>query len=802
MSGYSDKEADQFIDELKQADKNGLNIKELLFLCISKWYWFVISLVITIGFAFTYLKTNAPVYTRSAALLIKDTRGTSAMDDISGVFSSIDIFKTSSNVNNEMQAIQSPFIMSDVVKLLNLNENHFVKGRFYKEVLYGQARPYEIQFLDLKDNEEASFTIEPGDSVQVFLSDFVFNKEKDKVKVEAALNDTVTTPVGRLVIRLTANNPDALADPVYVSRYSLQKTIDYYVAKLLVGIEDNKSTVINLSIDDVNIQRAEDVLNTLIAVYNEHWVRDRNQVSVSSSMFINERLSVIEQELGSVDEDISSYRSENLLPDIQATANMYMTRSNEANEQLMALNTQLSMASYIRNYLLNFTSENQLLPANSGIESSAIERLITEYNTMQLRRNELVASSSEKNPLVLNLDRSLKDMRGSIITSIDNHITTLNAQIASLKEVEEFTTERLAASPTQGKYLLSVERQQKVKESLYLYLLQKREENELAQAFIAYNTRVITPPSGSMEPSSPSKNKILLIAVFFGLFIPLIILLIVEGLNSKVRGRKDLETLSIPLVGEIPFAEGKKKAAGTSDRIIVKHRERDPINEAFRVLRTNLEFMLQSDSDWKASISIFTSFNPGSGKTFLTMNTAATLALKGKRILVIDGDLRHGSASAYIDSPPHGLSDYLGKRVSDINSLIHNSVEYPGLSVLPMGTIPPNPTELLEEPLLKDLLDELRGKYDYIFIDCPPIDIVADTQIIENLADRTIFVIRVGKVERAMLPELQRMYNEKRFKKMALLLNGTKTSNNRFGYRYGYSYGHGAGSSYYYSTKD
>ena len=271
--------------------------------------------------------------------------------------------------------------------------------------------------------------------------------------------------------------------------------------------------------------------------------------------------------------------------------------------------------------------------------------------------------------------------------------------------------------------------------------------------------------------------------------------------NNKVRGRKDVEYLSMPFAGEIPLKTeaGKKGSTHTNKSIIIKQGHRDIINEAFRVLRTNLEFMLDAKIEDKASVTLFTSFNPGSGKTFITMNIAATFAMKGKRVLVIDGDLRHSSASSYLGMQSKGLSDYLSKRENDVNNLIKEYPDCPGLFLLPVGTIPPNPTELLATPLFEDLITRLRELYDYIFIDCPPVDIVADTQIIEKLTDRTIFVVRAGLLERDMLPELQRMYDEKRFKNMALLLNGTEGGSNRYGYRYGYKYGYGSRS--YYSSK-
>ena len=787
----------------KQSD-DFIRLQDLFYLCIDKWYWFAVSLVVTLGIALVYLLTTPPVYTRSASLLIKEEGKGNSLSDVSGVLGDIDFFQTNINVNNEIQSLQSPAVMYDVVKRLHLDINYTKDGSFYDQVLYGQDCPYEVSFIDLPDNEDLSFTIYPASSNKgVQVGDFVRGEEESGQTMNVLFNDTTETPVGKLIVKPVLHDTVAYKEPVYVSRIGLQAATTAYASQLTVALSDEKSTVINLSFQDVCIQRAEDVLNTLIAVYNENWIKDKNQIAVSTSMFINDRLGVIEQDLGNVDEDISSFKSENLLPDVQAAASMYMTQSSETQTQILAINTQLSMARYIRNYLTNTTSKNQLLPANSGIESSGIEQQIAEYNTMQLRRNDLVANSSESNPLVVDLDESLQNMRGAIVTSVDNLIVTLNTQLRSLQQSEKQTTARIADNPSQGKYLLSVERQQKVKEALYLFLLQKREENELSQAFTAYNTRVITPPVGSMFPTAPIKRNILLVAFVLGLLIPVVIIFVRENMNTKIRGRKDLENLSLPFVGEIPLAFRKKEQKSEAKNILIKQGSRDIVNEAFRVLRTNLEFMLDRKEDGKASIILFTSFNPGSGKTFLTINTAACLSLKQKRVLVIDGDLRHGSASAYVGGPSKGLSDYLGKRENDIDHLIVGNPAYPGLSILPVGTIPPNPTELLAEPRLAELIEQLRSRYDYILIDCPPVEIVADTQIIEKLADRTLFVVRAGLLERDMLPELQRMYEEKRYKNMSLILNGTEGGGSRYGYRYGYKYGYhyGYGNNSYYSNK-
>ncbi len=782
-----------------------LRIQDLFILCLAKWYWFVISLAILLGAATIYLLKTPPVYTRSASLLIKEDGKSGSGNEAAGVLGDIDIFRTSTNINNEMLSMQSPAVMYEVVRRLHLDVNYTTDGRFYDPVIYGSDNPYEVSFFDLGDAESASFTLRPDKDGQVKLTDFTRNGEEADGDAVTALNDTVQTPVGRLLVNARPGST-AAQQTVFVSRISMQDATADYSSRLSVALNDEKSTVVNLTLQDVCTQRAEDVLNTLISVYNENWVKDKNQIAVSTSMFINERLGVIERELGNVDEDISSYKSENLLPDVQAAASMYMAESSETNAKIQTLNTQLSMTRYVRSYLTGASSRNQLLPANSGIENSGIEKQIAEYNTLQLRRNDLVANSSETNPLVVDMDHSLHALRDAIIRTLDNYVTTLNTQLRALQQSARQTTARIAANPSQGKYLLSVERQQKVKESLYLFLLQKREENELSQAFTAYNTRVIMPPSGSMVPTAPQKKNILLVAFAIGLLAPAIIVFLRETMNTRIRGRKDLEALTLPFVGEIPQAATKKK--GMSDKkstennpIVVHEGSRDIINEAFRVLRTNLEFM--TDKEQHSNVIVVTSFNPGSGKSFLAMNIAVSLAIKQKKVLVIDGDMRHGSTSAYVGSPQTGLSNYLSGHVNNLKDIIVTDARHANLQFLPVGTIPPNPTELLFSDRLKQLIDTVRSQYDYIFIDCPPIEMVADTQIIEQLADRTLFVVRTGLLERSMLPELQRIYDEKKYKNMALILNGTVGSGGHYGYRYGYRYGYhyGYGSGSYYGSK-
>ena len=770
-----------------------LRIQDLLYLCLARWKWFVLSLAVTIGAATAYLLRTPTVYTRTASVLIKeDSKGKSVSSDLES-FSEFGLFQSGTNVNNELITFQSPALMTEVVKRLRLDMNYFVPGKFHRQVAYGLTLPVDVTISDLPENESAGFTLEVQPDGTLFLSDFIRNgTDLDEKDIKGSLLDSITTPLGKIIIRTTPNYVKGEAYTLYVGKSSLYNAVNSCSSNLSVSLNNEKASVIDLSFKDNSTQRAEDMLSMLISVYNENWVKDKNQIAVSTSMFINERLGVIEQELGNVDEDISSYKSEHLLPDVQAASSMYMAQSSQTNAQILTLNNQLYMTRYIRNYLANDANRTQL---------------IAEYNKQLLQRNSLVANSSTENPLVVDMDLALASMRGAIISSIDNQIVTLNSQIKSLRQTEQQTTSRIAANPTQAKYLLSVERQQKVKEALYLFLLQKREENELSQAFTAYNTRIVTPPHGSMLPTSPVRKNIFMVAFALGLLIPVVIIFTRENMNTRVRGRKDLESVTVPFIGEIPLFTRKKKGIfGKKPQevkaVVVKEGSRDIINEAFRVLRTNLEFM--ADKDKTSNVIIVTSFNPGSGKSFLTMNIAVSFAIKGKKVLVIDGDLRHGSASSYIDSPARGLSDYLGGRIDNLNEIIVSDPKQKSMDILPVGTIPPNPTELLFDERLKQVIDTVRGQYDYVLIDCPPIELVADTQIIEKLADRTVFVVRAGLLERSMLAELEKIYEEKKYKNMSLILNGTEGSGGHYGYRYGYRYGYhyGYGSGYHYGSDE
>ena len=787
----------------RQPQTDHLSLQDLMALCISRWKWFAVSLLITIGLAVIYLLVTPSVYTRSTSLLIKEEGKKNDFASEMSSFAEMGVFNGNTNVNNELTTIQSPDLLAQVIRRLSLDITYQTEGFFHKETLYGQTLPVKVSFKDINDNDFCSFKISIQNGGKVSLTDMELNDGNvGEGSVQIPFDKEAKTPVGTLTISRTGNYTDSIAVgmDILIKRTSIPAAITSCQKKMKAALNGDKTTIIDLTYEDVNIQRAEDFLNALITIYNENWVKDKNRVAEGSSQFIDERLQVIENELGLVDTEISSYKSTHLIPNVEAASQLNMNTANQASVKISDLNNQLAMARFIRNQVSSTDSKDQLLPANTGLDSPTIEQLINNYNEQMLERNSLVANSSASNPLVADKDKNLAMMRKAILFSLDNEVNTLSTQIRGLRDLEGVSTSRLSSNPKQSKYLLSVERQQKVKEALYLFLLQKREENGLSQAFTAYNTRVITSPTGEMKPTSPAKLRILLGALLLGLFIPVIIINLNENMNTKVRGRKDLEKLTIPFIGEIPlygkkrqvFLPVKSNTRPEDFKMVVQPQNRNVINEAFRVVRTNIEFM--AGTDLTHQVTMITSLNPGSGKTFLTANIAASFAVKELKVMMLDLDMRQASLSKYVNSPKLGVADYLNGKISDWRQTVTKVEDYTSLEMIPVGTVPPNPSELLSCPRIQQLIEDLRKAYDLVFIDTPPVEIVADTTIIAQNTDRTVFVVRAGLMEREMLSLVEGFYQEKKFKNMSLLLNGTTATGSRYGYhRYGYHYGYGYG---------
>lgn len=778
-----------------------ISIRDILISCASHWRWYVATVVVALAVAVLYIKKTQPVYKRDASIMVLERNDKpTVLNQLLNDYVDFGFFADNTNVNNVIAAIKSPDVMSEVVDRLGLDVSYTTRGTFYDKTLYGKTLPVKVVFRDIPKDETASLHIKLKKDGSIKMSEFVKNgKPQNSYDLTCHVGQTVNTPLGRLTIERQPHYPSAVADndEIDVRRSDNASATGRFLGGLSVEIGDKKSTILDLSYNDVSGKRAEDILSAVIDIYNKVWMKNRNEVSAGATKFLDERLAIIERELDNVDNDISRYKSKNLLPDVEKAYSLSMERADKNSAILLDLNTKLSVAGYIRDYITNRANTNQLLPANMGLDDGKTDGLIDKYNALQLERNSLMANGGKNNPLVKDIDKALNQLRRSVISSINNMIVSLSTRIGHIQNDEQKTNTDISTNPTQAKELLAVERQQKVKEALYLFLLQKREENQLSQSFTADNTQIVKSPTGSNVPLKPKKGMIMLIALVIGLALPTGVIYLMETTNNKVRGRKDIEdNLTAPFVGEIPLVEEERKglsalkpAQEKAYGIVVEHGNHNLINEAFRIVRTNIEFLTPQGNG--ASVQMLTSYNSGSGKTFLAMNIATSLAIKDKRVLVIDGDLRTAGLSRYIGNPKLGLSNYLGRHTDDIDSIICHYETCTGLDIMPSGVVPPNPAELLASDRLPRLLAEMKKRYDYIFVDCPPIDAVADTSIISHYAERTLFVVRAGKLERAMLADLEKLYRSGRLNNLSVILNGTRNAGTPYAYRYGYSYGYG-----------
>jgi capsular exopolysaccharide synthesis family protein len=802
-----------------------LNIMDIVGLCISNWFWFVICLAVTWSAALIYLRMTPPVFTRSTSIAVKEDANNQALNDI---FSRTRYGRRNSSTTlyNEMITLKKPGLMSKVVDRLNLEYEYQIRGKLRNTTLYGTSLPvivddkynadgYGLFTLDVRDANTVKITCKNGDTNKVY---------------KVAYGKPVNTVIGMMAINKTPAFSARTNDIITVTKRPKSDAAAIFLGKLSVYNSVEESSVIDISMTDVNIERADDILNTLIAVYNEQWIENRNEVIVATNKFINERLTAIEQELGDVESELSDYQISNHTLNSSSEGARYMGRALEYENQGEQYENELAMVKYYRGYVSAIKDRNQPLALPTGINSGTLSGQVGQYNSLVMQRTNIISASTEANPLITDIDRQLGVLQRSILVTIDNHVATINTQLKMLHINDEKNNAKIAATPSKQKQYVDIERRRKIKEQLYTFLLQTREQNQMNQAFAAYNTRVLQPAGGSNRQSFPDNNKIKLIALGLGLGLPLAFIILREWLNSKVRGRRDVEKLSVPFVGELPQIEfpdettegvikefladtaykwekfkgkltGKhvhhrrKDKLHKGERVVVKHGSRNVINEAFRVLRTNVEFIIGQDKE--KNVIMTTSANPGSGKTFISYNLALCMSLKKKKTLAIDLDLRRRNLSVFVDRPEVGLSDYINGTVNDWHDLLVQSKESEYMYVLPVGTLPPNPAEILAYDKFAKLVSEVRKEFDYVFFDCPPVEIVADTSIIAKYADITLFVIRVGLMELEFLNVIEEYYEEQKYNNIGIILNGTLTANSRYGYRrYGYRYGYGYGYGY------
>lgn len=793
-----------------QNKESQFSIGDFLKSCAAKKKWFIASVLFFLLVGIAYIARLEPRYERSMSVLIKDQDEGGGVGSIASAFSSFGLVSSNTNVYNELLSIKSPAVMQQVVLDLNLQVNTIERKFPHGTTLYGTTDPFVIGFPDLGPQDGGSFRMDIRPDGTARLYKFRRNLTDGLAKYD----DVIELPKGFLKARTPLGIIDFTPNPKYtgklcpegkprtlvIARGGLQATTESLCKRLKGDLADKDAEVIDLQITDVSIERAEDILNNVLRVYNEFWVSDKNKVAQATSQFINDRLVVLQQELGDIDLRVSDFQSKSLMPNIGEVARMNMESTKDVNSQILTINNQLAMSEAVYGYIANSANKENVIPMNTGTGNPQLEAQIGSYNQLLLQRNNVRSSASGANPLVQQLDAQVAGQHEAITKAMAAHVANLRKALANLQGAKGAISGEIAALPDKARQLRGVTRQQSVKEQLYLFLLQKREENELSQTFTANSTRVITPPQGSFKPVSPKKTLILGVLFIVGLFLPAMVIYIRESNNSKVRSRKDIEHMSTPFIGEIPFMGKKpgifkkffalfrkKKHSRSLEKVMVAVRpgSRDVASESFKIIRGNIDFMMQhSKAD---NVIMLTSFNPGSGKSFIAYNLSASFTMKGKRVLNIDCDLRHGSTSQFVHMPDKGLSSYLTGATDDWRSIVRPVEDTPDMFVLPIGHRPPNPSELLDNGRIGKLIREASEEYDYVFLDCPPVDIVVDTQILEKYIHRTIFIVRAGLLERSAIAEIDALYQSGRFKNMCLLLNGTEQQLSRYG-AYGSSY--------------
>ena len=751
-----------------------------------KW-WYVASLAFFLCVGVFYLYVTPKVYSRVAKVLIDESNQDATMRNLGVASAGMMRLRSFNSVENEIETFASPDLMQVVVERLGL-QTRYVQEQLFRDVELYRNCPFDARFAGENPHSPYSFKVTPAGEEGFVLSEFRLKDEKFKEEVPGSYGDTLQTPVGKVVLYPVETDVD-FNHPVKVSWTTGMSAAKAFCRNMHIALSGKESSVLVFSINDTYPSRASSILSTLIDVYNEMWINNKNRAAINTTDFINERLVVIEKELGLVEDALKQYKSKNNLTDIKAVAQSYVTESSEYATKAFEVNNQLSIAQYIKEYLNNPANSLSLIPSNLGLTSASVEAQIKEYNDIVLQRDRLLSGGGENNPMVTDLNAALASIRTAILRSIDNLIATLQLQLSKIESQEKQILARMSSNSGQELQLLSIERQQQITQELYMFLLQKREENELAALINVGNTRVIMNPNGSSNPVSPNRMMIMFIMIVLGCGAPFGFFLVKKLLDTSIKHKSDLGNLSVPFLAEIPKM-GKDGFNRNECKVIVKPGSRDMMNEAFRVLRTNVDLMLGKNAG--SRVIMFTSFNPGAGKTFSIMNVAASMALKKSKAIIVDLDLRKATLSQALGKEHTGVAAYLNGKIDDYRPYVDEIA--PDLYHLPVGTLPPNPTELLLTDRFARMVDDLKQEYDYVFLDCPPIDIVADASLITEKADMTIFVLRSGRIDKASIPYIDELYRSGKYSHMAMILNGVEFEQKKYGYgRHGYGYGYGYG---------
>jgi capsular exopolysaccharide synthesis family protein len=759
-----------------------INIRVEIEKYVMYWRWFVIGGILALILAFLYLRYTTSQYNASAVILIKNDKKSGSSAELAA-FEDLGILGgTSQNIDNEIEIIKSRKILADVIKNLELNITYFAQGRIKETEVYLNT-PIKINFF--KKGKEYYELDSIFSMTKISDSKFELFSEEGNSQGSFSFGEMIQSDLGDF--NISKRHVERKFDDGETVKFvisSLNKLIDEYKKNVVVSPVNKKSSVVKLSLNSAVKQKAEHFLDSLVSAYNRDAIYDKNLVSQKTKTFIDERLKLVKNDFDNVNLQLKDFKTTNKLTNIEAESELVLQSISESNKNIIETSIELIMVESLYNDLLENSSTNNLLATNLGLSDISIATSIAEYNKLVQNRIRLLRTASKLNPTVINITNQIVGVKSSLIKSLENSKKGLELTLKQLNKEDQKIKSKISGIPVQELELGKIKLKQEITSGLYSYLLKKKEETDISLAVTVANAKIIDKAYGSKTPVSPKPNVIYLAALLLGGLIPFVIIYLKNLFDTKIHNKADVQdSVSVPFLGDVPRSEEKSK-------IVIGSDARSSTAEAFRLIRTNLDFMLM-DKKRKSKTIFITSTTSGEGKSFISVNVAASLALSGKKVLLMGMDLRAPKVTEYLGvADRKGVTNYITDDNLDLDNLIFNLDDIENLDIISSGVVPPNPAELLMTKRTENLFTIIKEEYDYIIVDTAPVNLVTDTLLIAKYADMFIYVARANYLDKRLLAVPQNLYTEKRLPNMAMILNDTDPKRS-YGYGYGgYGYGY------------
>ena len=790
-------------EKLREADDKEIDIQELLFKYLIHWPWFVGAVIVCLISAYIYLYVATPVYNISATVLIKDDKKGGSSNNVAGLdeLGLSGLITSSQSIDNEIEVLRSKTLVKEVVNYLNLYVTYQDDDQIPSKELY-KTSPVQVNMTPqeaekLKTKVVIEMVLHPQGSldVNVKMEDKEIQKHFEKLPAILPTNQG-TLSFFQTTDSISSKKNEEVGSPVQDMRH-ITATISQpmnvarrYCENLSIEPTSKTTSVVTVSLKNSSLQRGQDFINQLLEMYNRNTNNDKNEIAQKTAEFIDERIGIISKELGSTEADLETFKRDAGITDLSSDAQIALTGNAEYEKKQVENRTQISLVEDLKKYLGH--NEYEILPSNVGLKDITLAAQIDRYNEMLIERKRLLRTSTENNPAIINLDTSIRATKANVQATLEGTLQGLFITKADLDREAKRYMRRISDAPGQERQYVSIARQQEIKAGLYLMLLQKREENAIMLAATANNAKIIDDAIADVIPVSPKRSIIYLAALCLGIAIPVVVIYMIDLTKFKIEGRADVEKLtSVPIAGDIPLTDEKNTKEGA---IAVFENQNNLMSETFRNIRTNIQFMLQNNK----KVILVTSTVSGEGKSFTSANLAISLSLLGKKVVIVGLDIRKPGLNKVfnLSSKEKGITQYLANPEMDLMSLVQLSDVNRNLYILPGGTVPPNPTELLARDGLDKAIEILKKNFDYVILDTAPIGMVTDTLLIGRVAELSAYVCRADYTHKAEYTLINELFHEQKLPNLCTIINGVDLKKRKYGYYYGYGkygkhYGYG-----------